>query len=233
MQMAEPAVKQTNDSRRARSEATKAALMRAAEKLIADRGFENVSIREIVAAAHQKNESALQYHFKNLTGLLEAIHTQRANQVQTRRAELLAATLAETPRPSLRQLCTLMVEPTFALAREHVDFRRYVKAFGHELALSESSPLKTISRKGGGGEGGHELGLLLRKALPHLDEQDYRRRMESAVMLCSASMYRQARQRNAFRGQQSELFLNSLIDALFGLLSSPVSPETLALKEAD
>ena len=41
--------------------------MRAAEKLIAQAGVENVSIRKIIAAAGQKNESALQYHFKNLT----------------------------------------------------------------------------------------------------------------------------------------------------------------------
>lgn len=204
--------------------------MRAAEKLIADGGVENVSIREIVAAAGQKNESALQYHFKNLTGLLGAIHAERSAQVQEKRTELLAATLERKPKPSLRELCILMVEPTFQLARSTVEFRRYIKAFGHELALTESSPLKIVSSKGGGGQSGQQIGLLLRKALPHLDEDDYRRRMEAAVMLCSASMYRQARQKNAFRGQQSELFLHNLVDALVGLLSASVSAETAALK---
>ena len=43
--------------------------MHAAEKLIGERGMANVSIRDIVSAAGQKNESALQYHFKNLNGL--------------------------------------------------------------------------------------------------------------------------------------------------------------------
>jgi AcrR family transcriptional regulator len=205
--------------------------MRAAERLISERGVENVSIREIVAAAGQKNESALQYHFKNLTGLLEAIHAERSVQVQDKRAESLAEALAKTPEPSLRQLCTLMVEPTFQLARASLEFRRYIKAFGHELALSDSSPLKIASGKGGGGESGEQIGLLLRKALPDLDEADYRRRMEAAIMLCSASMYHQARQQKAFRGHQSELFLHSLIDALVGLLGAPVSTETLALKE--
>lgn len=46
--------------------------MRAAEKLIAVRGIENVSIRDIVSEAGQKNESALQYHFKSFTGLIAA-----------------------------------------------------------------------------------------------------------------------------------------------------------------
>ena len=204
--------------------------MRAAEKLIAQGGVENVSIRKIIAAADQKNESALQYHFKNLTGLLDAIHAQRSKQVQAKRAESLAAALTETSQPSLRRLCTLMVEPTFQLARRSVEFRRYVKAFGHELAISESSPLQVVSRQGGGGLSGQQMGTLLRKALPHLDEEAYRQRMEAGIMLCSACMYRQARRKNAFRGQQSDLFLHNLIDALVGLLGALVSPETQALK---
>ena len=97
-----------------------------------------------------------------------------------------------------------------------MDFRRYVKAFGHELALTESSPLKRVSSHGGGGASGQQLGHLLREALPHLDDEGYRRRMDAAVMLCSAAMHRQARQRSAFRGRQAELFLHDLIDALQG-----------------
>jgi AcrR family transcriptional regulator len=224
-------VEKALDNRRARGEATKLALMRAAEKLIAERGVENVSIREIVAAAGQKNESALQYHFKNLRGLLRAIRSERSEMVQARRAELLQELLTETSKPSLQQLCGLMVEPTFQLARSNVDFRRYIKAFGHELALIETSPLKAVSNTGGGGVSGQQMGRLLREALPHLDEGDYRRRMEAAIMLCAASMYHHARQNNAFRGRESELFLHSLLDALFGLLGAPVSPNTLALKQ--
>ena len=223
--------KPLTDNRRARSEATKNALMRAAEKLVAEGGMENLSIREIVAVAEQKNESALQYHFKNLTGLLDAIHTERSEQVQAKRAESLATALEASSEPSLRQLCLLMVEPTFQLARADVEFHRYVKAFGHELAISDSSPLEIVSTKGGGGVSGQETGALLRKVLPHLDEDDYRRRMEAAIRLCSASMHHQAKQKQAFRGQQADLFLHNLVDALVGLLSAPVSPETQAQKQ--
>lgn len=204
--------------------------MRAAEKCIAERGIEDVSIRDIVAAAGQKNESALQYHFNNLTGLIAAIHDERAKQVQARRSEMLGTLLPRTPEPTLRQLCALMVEPTFQIARSDVGFRRYVKAFGHELALAETSALSRVARHGGGGgPSGHQLALLLKGALPHLDPGAYRRRMETAVRLCAASMYHQARQRSAFRGRPAELFLHSLIDALVGLLSAPVSAETAAL----
>ncbi len=163
-------MEKTIDSRRARSEATKNALMRAAEQLIAERGVENVSIREIVACAKQKNESALQYHFKNLSGLLIAIHAERSTQIQQKRAEFLDETLCDPHDPSLRELCTLMVEPSFQLARASLEFRRYVKAFGHELMMG-TSPLEVLTGKGGGGgASGAQVGALLRSALSHLDD---------------------------------------------------------------
>ncbi len=220
------------DNRQARGDATRRALMRAAEKLIARKGIENVTIRDIVAEAGQKNTSALQYHFNNLNGLVAAIHKERSGETQEKRAELLNQLLIGTPKPDIRQICALMVMPVFELSRSRADFRRYVKAFGHELALSETSALSRVSSHGGGGSSGQQVGALLRRALPHLDDTAYRRRMESAVRLCSASMYHQARQPNAFRGIQADLFLNSLIDGLVGLLSAPESAETRAIASA-
>ncbi len=217
------------DNRRARGNDTKNALMRAAEKLIAERGMENVSIRDIVSAAGQKNESALQYHFKNLTGLIDAILQERSEQTHAKRAELIDALLARGSEPTLREICMLMVQPSFDLARASMDFRRYIKAFGHQLVLTETSPLAEVTTRGGGGMSGKQLARMLKAALPHLDADAYQRRMEAAVRLCSASMYHQARQKNAFKGEQAELFMHSLIDALVGLLSAPVSPETKAL----
>ena len=75
------AAERTTDSRQARSDATKNALMRAAEKLIAERGIGNVSISDIVAAAEQKNQSALQYHFSNLGGLIDAVLAVRRKPI--------------------------------------------------------------------------------------------------------------------------------------------------------
>ena len=217
------------DNRLARSDTTRQALMRAAEKLIAHNGIENVTTRDILTEAGQKNTSALQYHFKNLKGLITEIHVERSDETQAKRAELLDAVLTGPDKPTLRQICGLMVQHVFDLARSRIDFRRYVKAFGHELSLSETSALSKATSQGGGGSSGQQVGTLLKDALPCLDDGAYRRRMESAVRLCSASMYHQARQPNAFRGKQSDLFFNSLLDALVGLLSAPESDETRAI----
>ena len=214
--------------RQARSAATQRALMHAAEKLIAERGIENVSIRDIVSTAGQKNESALQYHFKNLKGLINAIHTTRSIEIQNKRAELLARLLTMQDQPGLRQICTLMVQPVFELAQQSAEFRRYIKAFGHELALIETSALAMAESQGGGGVSGQQLAVLLKGVLTHLDADAYRCRMESAVRLCSASMAHQAAQKNAFRGPEALLFFNNLIDALVGLLGAAESAETKA-----
>jgi hypothetical protein len=53
--------------------------------------------------------------------------------------------------------------------------------------------------------------------------------MEAAVRFCATSVYHQARQPNAFRGEQGDLFLASLLDALAGLLGAPESEETRAI----
>lgn len=221
----------TNNNR-SRSETTQAALMQAAEKLIAERGIENVSIRDIVSGAGQKNESALQYHFKNFSGLIKAIQSKRAEETIQLRENLLKSLLETTAKPTIRQLCELMVQPSYDLARTKVEYRRYIRAFGHELMLTESSALSIATQNGAGGPSGHQLSILLKTALPHLDNRAYQRRMETAVRLCSASMYHQARQKNAFRGDQGELFFHSLMDSLVALLSAPESTKTKALAKA-
>jgi AcrR family transcriptional regulator len=217
------------DNRQARGEATRRALMRAAEKLIAEHGIENVTIRLILEEADQRNTSALQYHFKNLKGLIGAIHAERAEEIRQARGTLLAELLEREPNPTLRDLCELMIRPAVDLASSRVDYRRYIKAFGHHLALEGSSALEQAGRRGGGGSSGMQLQVLLREKLKHLDDHAFRRRMELAVRLCATSVTHQARQPNAFRGKRSDLFIAGLIDALAGLLGAPESEQTRSI----
>ena len=114
-----------------RSLATQTALMEAAENLFSDQGIHNVSAKDILREARQKNESALQYHFKNLQGLVHAIHRRRSQQTQEKRAELLTEKASATQKLTLRDLCELMVYPTFLLAKSDPQFRKYAAAFSH------------------------------------------------------------------------------------------------------
>ena len=103
------------DGQKARSLVTQNALMLAAEKLIAEKGIQNVTKRAITLAAGQKNESVLQYHFQNLEGLIDEILKVRSIQTQEKRSELLAQLLCDTPETDLaRYLQVNGTTPLFA-----------------------------------------------------------------------------------------------------------------------
>jgi AcrR family transcriptional regulator len=60
---------------------TRDKLIEAAEQLYGSRSIDAVSLREIAASAGQKNPNALQYHFHNREGLLQAIVEKNAARV--------------------------------------------------------------------------------------------------------------------------------------------------------
>ncbi len=210
-----------------RGEATRQALMKAAEKLYADKGEGHVTIREIVESAGQKNESALQYHFKNLKGLIAAIHEFRGQQINEARRLCQAQLSDQNREPTLREIAQLMVEPLFFLGRENAEFRRYIRAFSLSFASKEERgrPLFRESSK----EADEQLANLLRQVLPHLNSEGFSRRLNSVVRFVSVSMHAHAHQPNAFRGKTSDLFFNHLVDALVGLLSAKESAITQVL----
>lgn len=68
---------------------TRAQLVDAAERLFAERGIGGVSLREVGAAAGQRNNSAAQYHFGSKDGLVRAIFERRMVPIDRRRRAML------------------------------------------------------------------------------------------------------------------------------------------------
>jgi AcrR family transcriptional regulator len=64
-----------------RNETTRLALMRAAERLFAERGVEAVSLREIATAAGQRNNSSALYHFGDKRELIEAMLSRHSDPI--------------------------------------------------------------------------------------------------------------------------------------------------------
>lgn len=69
--------------------ATRKRIIDTAEALFAERGVEGTSLLEIARAAGQKNRSALQYHFTNKEGLLDAVLDKHSGRIASDRAEML------------------------------------------------------------------------------------------------------------------------------------------------
>ena len=71
------------------SPTTRQRLLRSAERLFAEHGIDAVSMRSICAEADQRNNTALQYHFGDKQGLIEAILAERMSGIHAQRARLL------------------------------------------------------------------------------------------------------------------------------------------------
>jgi AcrR family transcriptional regulator len=93
------------------------ALVETAERLFAERGIEAVSLRDIAAAAGQRNHSATQYHFGDRAGLVTAVYEHRmriVNERRHRRLDHLESTGGTDDLP-------VMVEATVRPLAEVVD----------------------------------------------------------------------------------------------------------------
>lgn len=95
-------------------EATREAILAAAERLFAENGVYNISNRQISTAAGQGNTAAVNYHFGNKTDLVLAIARRHTEQIERIRARQVARTRGSTV---LRDWVTCMVRPL----TEHLD----------------------------------------------------------------------------------------------------------------
>jgi len=69
---------------------TKEALIRAAERLFAEKGLSGVTVRDITVAAGARNQSALHYHFGGMEELIKEIFAHRFREIEEQRIKRLA-----------------------------------------------------------------------------------------------------------------------------------------------
>lgn len=99
-----------NAAKDTRSHRTRDSLIRAAEQLFAAQGVDGVSINTITRVAGQANRNAVQYHFRNKNGLLQAIFDKHGPALAERRAQLIDEMLSQgLASPQL--LATAIVQP--------------------------------------------------------------------------------------------------------------------------
>jgi AcrR family transcriptional regulator len=102
--MRKTSVKETNASVAER-------LIETAEDLYGRLGIEGVSLRQISTAAGTGNNYAVQYHFGDADGLIEAIHRERIPEVERSRARLLSAAKAAGRLKDVRTLMDILYRP--------------------------------------------------------------------------------------------------------------------------
>jgi len=90
---------------------TRTALLQSAQRLIAERGFATVSVKDITSAAGARNPSAVHYHFGNVEELFKEVFIHRFRAIEQERALRLAKVDEADPARRVVALMAAAIAP--------------------------------------------------------------------------------------------------------------------------
>jgi AcrR family transcriptional regulator len=136
----------------ARGDAARTLLIEAAERLFAERGIEGVSLRDVSAAAGQRNHNAAQYHFGDRLGLVAAVYENRMRIVNERRHAYLAGVDDDDVRGLVAAIVVPLVETVAEIdggyyARFQARTRWDAEAWGALQQVPSGASFTTAMRK--------------------------------------------------------------------------------------
>lgn len=206
--------------------ATRARLVAAAEVLFAERGIDAVSLREINRAAGARNAVAVQYHFSDRAGVVQAILDKHQPDVdRLRHAELDA--LAATGAPDLRPLAGALVRPLATKLADLDGGAAYLQVYAD--LVNRPRPLLDATRQGDDDEQPDSVQRWRRAIGPLLAPNAMRlHRRFTAIRFVAAELGRRAA---SGPHTDDRLFISHLVDLATAILGAPVSEETV--KRAD
>jgi AcrR family transcriptional regulator len=199
---------------------TRTRLIRAAERLFAERGIDSVSLREINRESGARNAVALQYHFEDRAGIVQAIIDKHSPDVESRRQAMLDQYEAEG-EADLRFLAAALVRPLAAKLADPDGGPEFLQI--HADLMNRPQPIVA-------GAGEDETVSTNRwRALiePLLAPEAVALHRRFAAMLFNAvELGRRAR---SGPHTDDRLFTSSLVDVVTAMLGAPVSDETSRL----
>ncbi|MFI7670308.1 TetR family transcriptional regulator [Nocardia sp. NPDC049526] len=205
------------------TEDPRAALLDAGERLIAERGVD-VPLRDIAAAAGQRNNSAVHYYFDSRSGLLEAIVDRRMNWLEDHRMGLLAQYEAEGTAHEIRTLVAMLAAPILELIGTE-----QVTHYGRFLEVVRAHPVIADARRLAGADRAavRIIATRLDAALPQLPPRRRRQRLETmaTVMFALIADYERALEAGV-RTPAPDSDTAEIIDMIVAMLTVPVREAT-------
>lgn len=212
------------------ADSTRLKLLVTAERLFGQLGLEGVSLRAVSLAAGQGNYSAVQYHFKDKRGLIDAVWRMRLDWLDRRRLERLLQAYAEGRTNDVRLLVDVLFRPIAEIVDENGQ-RTYARfllqcvshveqwaVMGYPLAepLDLANPTVRVF-------------LLLAQQLPDLPRPILRHRVDRFLRAFLAAVVQQ--ENSVLNGDDSwpdEVAMADLLDTIAAGLAAPASPQTIA-----
>lgn len=191
-------------------------LLRAAERLFAERGVDNVSLREIAAEAKQKNHSAALYHFGTKRELIECLLERHSGPIDTSFAAALDQLRADR-KDTLRGVLGILVRPMVAILDDDDGGVQYIQ-IAAELVQSRTFPLTSL--RAAHGPGSQLLQQALLKHIGHIPPMKLALRMIlfSSLLFGSIASYQRLSSSGMFIPREE--LCEDLIEVLAGFLSS-------------
>jgi len=205
-------------------------ILRSAGQLLAEKGLEGVSLREITRSAGQRNTTALQYHFGDREGLLRALMDLYVPRVSVRRHVLLDH-LTSRGDVTLREAAGILVTPLVTELQEP-DGADFLQVAAHLINRSEAlvNPDDALGALVYDPAGSLERwSVLVEPLMPEGTAGPPLHRRFAAMRFTHIELGRRAR---IAAGQPAELFASQLTDLVAALLGAELSEETRRLLEA-
>ncbi len=167
-----------------RKEATRIAILEAAESLFAEQGIEGVSLRQIGSAIGSANTSVVAYHFGSKDALVEAIFHYRLPAIEMRRETLLQEALQQGCGSEVYSLLRALWLPLFEQVNEagKHSYAGFMAALMHssfaDIRLAVSDDYPTAS----------ELGERLKQALPANSQARFDGRLAMTTIMVTGAL---------------------------------------------
>jgi AcrR family transcriptional regulator len=193
-------------------ESARERLITTAKRLFAERGLDGISLREIIREAGVKHSTAIQYHFGDRDGLLDAVLAPHESRVDTRRDALLDDYKA-SGTPDCRTVAAILVRP-LARELEDQDGRYFLRIYAQSIQrIREVRPDEDTS-----------IWRWRRQAEPFAPPgtAEFHPRF-AALIFTTVELANRAIDRPH---ADDRLFVSRVIDVVSAILQAPVSAET-------
>jgi AcrR family transcriptional regulator len=202
-------------------------LMIAAERLYGQHGLDGISLRQLVAAAGQANNYAVQHHFGSKLALIQAVSEMRLPAMEAEREILLDQARRDGDLGVERMLAALLAPLVTVLDEAALqDYARFT------LSVMHLDPhLHPFMKSADISPASMEIHGRLEQSLSHLPPDVFRRRLSLAasVFLNGASELggKLVLSENGYATRED--FFQDVFRASLGVLSAPFPPEAYGL----